>query len=77
MTERDYTKETKEDMDFLIKEATKECESSMYGTYDAADCICQRLKKFDWIDGKLFILAARKAGKDIINKNEGQKTRNC
>jgi len=56
----DYVKETKKDIDYLIKEATKECEDSMYGTYDAANCICQKLNKFSWIDEKL---AARRKAK--------------
>lgn len=58
MTEEDYIKETKEDIDYITKEAIKECEEAMYGTYDAANCMCQKLKKFSWIDEKL---RARKA----------------
>jgi hypothetical protein len=60
MNGKDYVKETKEDIDYLIKEAIKECEESMYGTYDAADCICQRLKKLSWIDEKLSVRRVEK-----------------
>lgn len=56
--EIDYVKETKEEIDYIVKEAIKECEEVMYGTYDAADCICQKLKKNSWIDEKLLVRKA-------------------
>jgi hypothetical protein len=49
MNEKDHIKETKKEIDYLLKEAVKECEDSMHGTYEATDCICQKLKKFSWI----------------------------
>jgi hypothetical protein len=64
MNKKDYVKETKEDIDYITKEAIKECEDVMYGTYDAANCMCQKLNKFSWIDEKLRLRNA----KQIIQK---------
>lgn len=73
MNGKDYVKETKEDINYLVKEAIKECEDTMYGTYDAADCICQKLKKFSWIDEKLAVRNIEKMAfaKDLINLHNG------
>lgn len=72
--ENKYVKETKEDINYLIKEAIKECEDTMYGTYDAADCICQKLKKFSWIDEKLAVRNIEKMAfaKDLTNLHSRQ-----
>lgn len=67
MSKKDYVKETKEEIDYIVKEAIKECEDAMYGTYDAANCICQRLNKFSWIDEKL---SARRS--EIIKAEKGK-----
>ena len=67
MTKEDYIKETKEDIDYITKEAIKECEDVMYGTYDAANCMCQKLNKFSWIDQKLM---GRKAKESATEKVE-------
>ena len=70
MTDKDFVKETKEDVDSLTKQAIVECEESMYGTYDALDCICQKLKNFDWVDGKLFIKGVHRIGEKQSNLSQ-------
>ena len=61
MTEKDfnkdeYIKQTRENLDYVIKEATKDCEDeiiTLHGVYDTIECICENLNNREWTSKKI------------------------
>lgn len=52
----EYIKQTRENLDYVIKEAIKECEDEiigLHGVYDTIECVCENLNNYEWTSKKM------------------------